>query len=132
MKNDMLQIPSVTINDDNTLLTLYIGYVSNGIINLNKAEACLLLMELKNFIEKEQFKLKTNKNMENLKEYLEQNVKEYQKLSDEYDFKLRKKREELEAIQNDVLSLESYFKEYNSEFNKFYKMLEEYNVLNKK
>lgn len=37
MKNDMLQIPSVTINDDNTLLTLYIGYVSNGIINLNKA-----------------------------------------------------------------------------------------------
>lgn len=132
MKNDMLQIPSVTINDDNTLLTLYIGYVSNGIINLNKAEACLLLMELKNFIEKEQFKLKTNKNMENLKEYLEQNVKEYQKLSDEYDFKLRKKREELEAIQNDVLSLESYFKEYNSEFNRFYKMLEEYNDLNKK
>lgn len=70
--------------------------------------------------------------MENLKEYLEQNVKEFQKLSDEYDFKLRKKREELEAIQNDVLSLESYFKEYESEFNKFYKMLEEYNDLNKK
>ena len=70
--------------------------------------------------------------MENLKEYLEKQVKEFQKLSDEYDFKLRKKREELEAIQNDVLSLESYFKEYESEFNKFYKMLEEYNDLNKK
>lgn len=53
MKNDMLQIPSVTINEDNTILTLHTGYVSNGKINLNKAEACLLLIELKNFIEKE-------------------------------------------------------------------------------
>lgn len=70
--------------------------------------------------------------MENLKEYLEQNVKEFEKLSDEYDFKLRKKREELESIQKDVLSLESYFKEYDSEYNKFYNILEEYNDLNKK
>ena len=70
--------------------------------------------------------------MENLKEYLENQVKEFQKLSDEYDFKLRKKREELRELKNEVSSLESYVTEYESEFNKFYKMLEEYNNINKK
>lgn len=70
--------------------------------------------------------------MENLKEYLEEQVKEFQKLSDEYDFKLRKKREELRELKNEVSSLESYVTEYESEFNKFYKMLEEYNNINKK
>ena len=60
--------------------------------------------------------------MENLEEYLEKHVKEYQILSDEYDYKLEEKRKQLSKLQNEVLSLETYFNEYDSDFNIFYKV----------
>ena len=42
----------MTYNEDNNILTLHVGYVSNGKINLDTAEASLLLIELVKFINK--------------------------------------------------------------------------------
>ena len=69
--------------------------------------------------------------METLQEYLEKQVNRFEKLSEEYDYKLSRKQEELQKLQGEVTSLESYYNEYRDELKKFEAMLEEYKLKNK-
>lgn len=64
--------------------------------------------------------------MDQTEEYLEQQINNFTILSDEYFTILQNKIFELEKLKYEVSSLESYFKEYNSERIKFEKLLSEY------
>lgn len=52
MENDFVIKPIVTVNKDNSILTLHTGYIINSKYHLNKSEASLLLIDLIKFIEK--------------------------------------------------------------------------------
>lgn len=69
--------------------------------------------------------------METLQEYLEKQVNYYEKLMIKYGNEFGRKAEELQKLQAEVTSLESYYNEYRDELKKFEAMLEEYKIKNK-
>lgn len=69
--------------------------------------------------------------METLQEYLEKQVDYYEKLMIKYGNEFGRKAEELQKLQAEVTSLESYYNEYRGEVKKFESMLEEYKLKNK-